>query len=139
MQRLFAYGTLMCPEIMHQVAGPVPPARPALLHGFARHPVRGEVYPAITPESGRKIEGLLYQIADPLAWQRLDAFEGKMYLRAQVRVEIRDKHMTDAQTYVVKPEYLHRLERVNWDYQHFLNHGKALFELEYQGFGDLGE
>ncbi|KAL3462579.1 hypothetical protein BJX64DRAFT_139219 [Aspergillus heterothallicus] len=58
---LFFYGTLLAPEMLHRVIhGRANPEqwqkdmlnfRPAILHGYRRHRVRGEDYPAIIPAS----------------------------------------------------------------------------------------
>jgi gamma-glutamylcyclotransferase (GGCT)/AIG2-like uncharacterized protein YtfP len=137
MRRLFAYGTLMCPEIIREVSGITQPGKPAVLHGFARYRVRGEHYPAITAQAGARVEGLLYDCADAEAWRRLDLFEGEMYLRSPVQVELADGSHCMAGTYVIHPNHLDCLEHSDWDFEEFLRAGKAAFAAAYTGFEKL--
>ncbi|KAL4804900.1 putative disease resistance protein Aig2 [Aspergillus unguis] len=121
---LFFYGTLMAPQILHRVihGSPTPEQwqkdlvrfRPAILHDFRRHRVRGADYPGIirartqtqmqTSQKGAEEE----TIAAPLPGSessasvlgtvvsgltdgdihRLDIFEGSEYIREKVSVRI---------------------------------------------------
>ena len=137
MRRLFAYGTLMCPEIIRAVSGITQPGRPAVLHGFARYRVRGEHYPAITAKAGATVEGLLYDCADADAWRRLDLFEGDMYLRSEVQIELPDSTVCLAGTYVLHPDCLACLDHRQWDFEEFLGTGKKAFAADYTGFEKL--
>jgi gamma-glutamylcyclotransferase (GGCT)/AIG2-like uncharacterized protein YtfP len=89
---LFVYGTLMSPEVVNVLLGRVPPHEPALLRGgFARHPVRSQVFPGMVVVDARKettpIRGLLYSQLSPNEMKRLDWFEGSEYKRMDVAVE----------------------------------------------------
>ena len=137
MRRLFAYGTLMCPEIIREVSGITQPGQPAVLHGFARYRVRGEYYPAITAQAGARVDGLLYDCTDPDAWRRLDLFEGDMYLRSAVQVELTDGTRCMADTYVLHPAHLDCLDHREWDFEAFLGFGKAAFATDYKGFDEF--
>jgi len=56
MKNLFAYGTLMCQEIMLAVTGfPFRGVR-GLLRDYHRGTIRGEVYPGIVPRRGGVVE-----------------------------------------------------------------------------------
>ena len=134
MPRLFAYGTLMCPEIIREVSGITQPGQPAVLHGFARYRIRGEYYPAITLEAGATVSGLLYPVPDAGAWRRLDRFEGDMYLRSAVQVELADGTPCMAETYVLHPTHLDCLDHREWDFEEFLGTGKTAFAADYKGF-----
>ena len=48
----FVYGTLMAPEVVQALIKRVPPMKPAKLHGYTRHSVKGVVFPAIVPDAG---------------------------------------------------------------------------------------
>ncbi|THF60660.1 gamma-glutamylcyclotransferase family protein [Pseudothauera rhizosphaerae] len=133
----FAYGSLMCGDIMTPVAGAAFPAAPAVLHGYARHPVRDEAYPAIVSSPGASVSGLLYRGLDATALQRLDAFEGEMYERSPVEVTLPDGSRVPAQTYVFRPAHAHLLLPGEWDFDAFLAHGKARFQARYLGFRRL--
>ena len=61
MENLFAYGTLMCEDIMQDVAGCRLSCVPAELRGYSRRRVRGEHYPALV--EGRPAEGASLELA----------------------------------------------------------------------------
>ncbi len=84
---LFAYGTLMCTEIMQQVAGCLPAQLPATLAGYRRCRLRGEEYPAIVGQQVAVVQGVVYLEVPQEAWRRLDRFEGEMYDRRPVLVD----------------------------------------------------
>jgi len=107
---------------------------PAILPGFARHPVRGEHYPGITPDPHGRVHGLLYRGLTPAALRRLDRFEGVQYVRRNVRVELEGAGTTDAQVYVFKPEYADLLLPGDWDFEAFLRTGVDDFMHRYVGF-----
>ncbi|KAL4742104.1 hypothetical protein BDV11DRAFT_181569 [Aspergillus similis] len=118
---LFFYGTLMAPQILHRVihGSPTPQQwqkdllqfRPAVLHGYRRHRVRGADYPGIIRESestqnaptdgsGSATEkaalpsgpaSVLGSVVSGLTdgdVHRLDIFEGTEYRREKVSVRI---------------------------------------------------
>jgi gamma-glutamylcyclotransferase (GGCT)/AIG2-like uncharacterized protein YtfP len=136
---LFAYGTLMDPEIMTRVSGVRCRAGKAVLSGYVRRTVRGEVYPAITPRPGETVEGVVYFDLTPEAFDRLDRFEGPMYRRSAVPVaaEAAGSEETAAETYVIAPENLDRLSDEDWRFDEFLKTGKARFQRSYEGYGKL--
>lgn len=133
----FTYGSLMCEDIMSAVAAARAPFVPARLDGYRRAPVSGEDYPGILPADGASVAGVLYLDLPPSAWPRLDGFEGEEYRREAVQVELEDGRTVSAWTYVFKPEYRHRLAAGEWDFAHFMRHGKARFEARYLGFARL--
>jgi gamma-glutamylcyclotransferase (GGCT)/AIG2-like uncharacterized protein YtfP len=45
----FVYGTLMADEVLKLLIKRVPVSRKATLSGYARHKVKGQVFPAIIP------------------------------------------------------------------------------------------
>ncbi|KAL3430698.1 hypothetical protein BDV09DRAFT_14991 [Aspergillus tetrazonus] len=123
---LFFYGTLMAPQILHRVihGSPTPQQwqkdllqfRPAVLHGYRRHRVRGADYPGIIRESESTQDAATYgsgSATDKAALpsgpgtrsrasvlgtvvsgltdgdiHRLDIFEGAEYKREKVSVRI---------------------------------------------------
>ncbi|NMG65034.1 gamma-glutamylcyclotransferase [Azoarcus indigens] len=125
----------MCSDIMFGVAGLVLEYEAAILHGHRRHPVRGEAYPGMVPAAGAHVAGVLYRNVPSTALARLDAFEGEQYLRLQVKVELADGRIEDADTYVFRPEFAHLLVAGEWDFDGFLAEGKQRFERQYLGFG----
>ena len=118
---LFAYGTLMCAELMQEISGCTPPTSvPATLQGYTRRAVKGLSYPGIFPDAGGLVQGCLYQDLPDSAWAPLDRFEGEMYARRQVQAALEDGNPLLAQVYVVRPEFLHRLDTRDWDFAAFL-------------------
>ena len=132
-EQLFAYGTLMCLDIMQTVSGLVPRHSAAAIRDYSRRAVRGEYYPALLPESGGHVEGVLYYQIPPSAWKRLDQFEGNMYVRQLVSVEVSDGSRIAAYTYVFRPQFRMRLTAQAWDYEAFLREGLAAFASQVSG------
>ncbi len=111
MTTLFAYGTLLFPEVLKAVVGRSPFAEPATLDGYLRRVVIGEIFPAIVEGDQRDlVAGVLYAGLDDRAWSRLDRFEGDLYERRRVRIAGRE-----ACTYVLAGAWRHRLGADPWD------------------------
>ena len=73
---IFVYGSLMAGEVLHGLLGRVPAMRGgAVLPGYVRHRLRGEVFPAIVPAPGSSVAGLILDdlTVDELRW--FDWFE----------------------------------------------------------------
>lgn len=134
-ERVFAYGTLISPEIMARASGQDRlTGEPARLKDYRRVLVQDEVYPGIYPCPGKDVDGLLYEGLTPEAIARLDAFEGEYYQRMALYVETAGK-MVRASVYVFKKRYHHLLTRKSWDYHEFRKKGKEYFTASYSGFG----
>ncbi|MCJ7601350.1 MAG: gamma-glutamylcyclotransferase [Desulfobulbaceae bacterium] len=116
----FAYGTLMCADIMHQVAGCLPAHAPATLARYRRCRIRGEEYPAIVGQQGVAVQGVVYLEVPDAAWMRLDRFEGEMYDEGGMCA---DGNRLAADTYVIRPEFAHLLLPSEWSYAEFLRSG----------------
>ncbi|MBD2859693.1 gamma-glutamylcyclotransferase [Spongiibacter sp. KMU-158] len=134
---LFAYGSLMCEDIVSEVAGEPLLCEPARLEGFVRRAIKGEEYPGMIALEGESVPGAIIRNVSGAGWQRLDAFEGEMYDRQQVQVMLADGSAIAAQTYVIRPEYVHVLEAFEWDFEAFLKSGKARFEQHYKGWDSV--
>jgi len=133
-ENLFAYGTLMCDDIMREVAGCPLSHGTGTLKGYRRRSVKGEHYPALVPDEDGRVDGVVYHNVPASAWDRLDRFEGELYERRRVRIELDNGTALHAAAYVVKPEYLDHLEPFEWDFAEFLRNGKARFQKHYKGF-----
>lgn len=134
---LFAYGTLMDPEIMAQVSGSTCRSRKATLHQFVRKTVRGEVYPAITMQQGSSVDGVVYFNVSTAAVERLDKFEGFLYERTETAVICDDGKCVEIHTYIIRTGYAHQLSDIDWSYEKFLSNDKQLFQGAYSGYGTL--
>ncbi len=137
MADLFVYGTLMCADILEAVAGKLPGRAPAVLRGYRRFEVRGEGYPAIMAFEGWTVEGLLCFDISQESWSRLDRFEGEMYLRRLVKVELKGGGIGKGYAYVVRPEFEERLGPGEWSFETFKKYGKGTFISDYQGYDAL--
>ena len=126
---LFTYGSLMYPQVWSQVMNRSHDHERALVRGYARRQLPGEVYPAmITAEPDSVVEGVLYAGMTEAEIARLDGFEneGVDYQRVTVPVETSGA-VVNAYTYI----YMHpaRVAPDAWDpgafeatgLQHFLD------------------
>lgn len=136
---LFTYGTLMSPDIMMRLAGYLPNSCIAHLHGFRCSRVKGEEYPGIRENAEGMVQGILYLDVPEAAVQRLDIFEGEMYERRQVMVQIEDGVEKSAMTYVFLPGYHDLLTEIPWDFEEFLLSGKKCFEDGCFGISEIEE
>jgi gamma-glutamylcyclotransferase (GGCT)/AIG2-like uncharacterized protein YtfP len=127
MDQLFAYGTLMCPDIFRTVAGISRRGEPAMISGFQRYAVRGESYPAIVPAPGCEVSGVVYGRISRFAWSRLDRFEGSMYQRLAVDVMRSQGVRLAAQVYVLQPALRHCLDDSDWDFQEFVKTARKVY------------
>lgn len=134
---LFAYGTLMCPDIMAEVSGLNRPVTSATLRGYRRLRVKGEDYPALLPDPAGCVPGVIYRDIPESAWTLLDRFEGEMYARVRAQVELADGIAAAVETYVINGRFSGCLEDVEWDFTEFLCHGKERFRKSYKGYLEL--
>jgi len=131
---IFAYGTLMIPTVMHAVTARHFRFKEAILKGYARFTVKGEVYPGIVPQANAITEGIVYFNVDEPSLTRLEIFEGDLYQRTPVRVETEEEDILNAETYVFKPEYRTYLSSKGWDANTFTQTYLERFLESYQGF-----
>ena len=131
---IFAYGTLMIPEVMYAVTTREFRFKNAMLRGYVRFTVKGESYPGIIPVTDAATEGIIYFDVDKLSLARLDAFEGDLYQRTPVRVEMEKDEILNAETYVIKPEYRGYLSSKEWNVKEFNQKHLGAFLETYQGF-----
>lgn len=101
MSHLFAYGTLIFPEVMHAVCGFVPEFVAGELEGFQRYHFREELYPGLIEESGKMVAGVVYKDLSFDIWQKLDRFEGEVYERICRRVRVGEQEALEAELYVI--------------------------------------
>ena len=112
--RLFVYGTLMMPAVLQAVCGRAFTPRPATLDAYARYRLHAQVYPAIVPNNGAAVAGLLCEGIDGPLWQRLDDWEDEFYTRRSVTVCDDTGALLGAQTYVLADAYYHLLSSEPW-------------------------
>lgn len=137
MTNLFAYGTLMCEDIIKSVAGFLPGKQEGTLQGYRRLEIEGEQYPGLIVSEGFKVEGIIYYDIPEEGWQRLDRFEGEMYQRIKVCALLKDGSSVEVHTYVVKNEHVGRLRAKDWSFEQFLSKGKGAFVQYYSGYDEI--
>lgn len=108
-----------------------------ILRGYSRCSVKGKYYPALIHDDKGQVEGVVYQDVLSSSWDRLDRFEGDMYLRRPVHAELNDGSLLSCATYVLKPEFIDQLENFGWDFSEFLHKGRKNFQVKSDGFVDL--
>lgn len=103
---LFTYGSLMFAPIWQRVVGRQCPCSAAWLAGFRREGVHGAPYPVVLPDpQAPLLQGMLYRGLRHPDLKRLDHFEGHLYQRQTVSVQLPDQSESPAQIYVLKPQW----------------------------------
>ena len=131
---IFAYGTLMIPSVMQAVTGKHFASKEAVLRGYDRFRIKEEFYPGVIEKKEAIIDGAVYLGVDSRSLRRLDLFEGELYHRTPVLIELQDGETLMAQTYLVKPEYENRLTSESWSLADFRENHLESFMNSYQGF-----
>jgi gamma-glutamylcyclotransferase (GGCT)/AIG2-like uncharacterized protein YtfP len=126
---LFAYGTLMWPEVLEAVIGKHLDGVPAVLHGYVRLRVKGEHYPAVVPSGSRSVEGLLFKDLSDTDFEHLDRFEGEEYERTAVSL-----NGIEVQVYVLSDASRDIADCVPWRPEDMKAHHLTAFCREYKGW-----
>ena len=134
MNKVFTYGTLMCEDILQTIVDQHECLGTTRLQGFRRLCIRNEHYPGIIQASDYEVQGIVYNLPQQDSLHKLDYFEGDMYQRIPVSVELDNGDCLQAFTYVIKDHYRHMLEQKDWDFEVFKKHYKSAFITTYSGF-----
>lgn len=118
-QALFCYGTLLVPEVMQAVTGQRFPGQPARLPGYVCEALQGEAFPGIRPRQDAVTEGRVFTGLGERDLRRLDAYEGKLYLRQSLELMLDNNEIRTAWVYVLAPAQYPRLSGQAWDLAHF--------------------
>lgn len=113
MVAVFTYGTLQVPEIFEAVTGTITASKPAVLQDYVRYGIRGQVFPGIIPEHGASVTGRYYFNIDVRTLASIDEFEGVLYERRTVHVNVGGKKRP-AEAYVVSLPYRDWLNGRPW-------------------------
>ena len=119
MPNLFAYGTLMVPEVMTAVTGMTFRREPATLSAYVRYRISTQIFPAIIADAQGAVDGILYYDIDDRSLQQLDRFESLVYERREVRVQTADAVGMAASAYILAPHHQHLLSAEPWDLEQF--------------------
>ena len=102
-QDLFTYGSLMCEDIMTEVAGARLPFTAATLRGYQRFLVQDEHYPGVISCGNGLVPGIVYHRITQVCWSRLESFEGAMYNLRPVTVRYENGVEAMVDCYVFRP------------------------------------
>ena len=122
---------------MQEASGCLPEHRRGVLEGYTRLGVRDHVYPGLLQRESNRVDGVVYLDVPASAYERLDRFEGEMYARLTVSIEMDSGGQLTAETYIVRPEYVDGLEEAEWDFSEFLSSGKSKFRAGYVGYHSI--
>jgi gamma-glutamylcyclotransferase (GGCT)/AIG2-like uncharacterized protein YtfP len=109
----------MVPAVFQRIVGRALPGRDALLPGYRRCAIRGKCYPGVAARPGERTAGVLYEGLEAAELRRLDDYEGRLYRRIQVSVEVGDGEALAAWCYVMHPRHRHRLIARDWSVEEF--------------------
>ena len=112
--RLLTYGTLMLMPRMTSLLGRIPLSISAKAHNYQAFAIKGADYPGAIAKPNQMLEGKLYLGLSLKDMYRLDVYEGGMYHRQQISVEIAQDHSKHAWLYIIKPCFLYRLSNNKW-------------------------
>ncbi len=115
---LFAYGTLMFPEVISAVVGRSPAGLAAKIEGYKNCSVKDRSFPGLLHTGGGTVTGVLYPGLSLAEWAKLDAFEDDFYRLQEVVVTV-DGGERKALAYIVPPENAHVLTEETWNPEAF--------------------
>ncbi len=131
MNRLFCYGTLQVPEVIHAVTGRTYQGMAATLHGYAIYRVKNAEYPGIIHSADCEIEGIIYENISDNDLKVLDLFESDLYRRQMLEVALPDDKTCKAWCYVIPDQNKNVLTDRVWHLKDFMNHGFKSFMKGY--------
>eukprot|EP00123_Amoebidium_parasiticum_P001059 comp12052_c0_seq1/m.6760 comp12052_c0_seq1/g.6760 ORF comp12052_c0_seq1/g.6760 comp12052_c0_seq1/m.6760 type:complete len:149 (-) comp12052_c0_seq1:360-806(-) len=117
-RRLFVYGTLLFDDVLKRVIGRAPERTKAFIEGYKRYAVKGQLFPAIIPCEGEKVEGLLLSVTQKEA-DLLDEYEGTEYVHHVVTAHDVDSAKEETVSVYVWTYKLDLLEG-DWDPDYFV-------------------
>jgi len=137
---VFTYGSLMFPVVWERV---LPGGRRrsgrAVLGGYRRRRIRGEVYPALVPGSPEDaVEGVLYRGVTSDQLEALDRFEDEGTGYQRIEVTVRDLAGIPYPAWVYRYLGDARVEAADWDPVEFERDGLARFLATYCRARDPG-
>lgn len=113
--KLFVYGSLMFPDVLHALLHRAPETSAATLAGYRRGRLHGKSYPGITPASDHMVQGALVTGLNDRELCILDAFEDDLYDRITVQARALDGSGHKAFAYCVASRYRRQVAPEDWD------------------------
>jgi gamma-glutamylcyclotransferase (GGCT)/AIG2-like uncharacterized protein YtfP len=126
---VFAYGTLMLPEIVEALTGTVVSSRPARLYGYSRYTFKNRCYPGIIADTNGLVDGVIYNRIDNRTLSVFDWFEDVLYERRVITVHAGDG-MLDAYAYIVSAKHHNKLGDSPWDLEQFVEKHASRYALK---------
>jgi len=134
MVSVFTYGSLMFEPVWSRVVAGSYERYEAILQGYDRKAVRGEIYPVLIPSSMlSQVQGIVYCDVSSADLARLDHFEGQYYFRKMEQISLEGKKTFHAEIYVLKEEYYNIISHKEWDPVHFCTTDIHFFLQNYIG------
>ncbi|EFN58718.1 hypothetical protein CHLNCDRAFT_140371 [Chlorella variabilis] len=85
----FVYGTLMYPEVLNALINRVPKMEPAVILGYQRYRIRGQVFPGtIRSAPDSQVAGMVLLDLQPDELEMFDEFEGDEYYKEGVEARL---------------------------------------------------
>lgn len=127
--RLFAYGSLMLPDMMKQIVGAARQLEPAVLHGYQRYSLKRSIYPALLRDESKKrkkskVFGCLYHSLTRRDMKMLLAYEGRLYYPATVQVVTAAGRELNAFVFVTHPACKYQIGVDSWSLEQLKRPGK---------------
>ena len=123
---LFAYGTLLVPEIWVAVTGCECPSEEAVLPDYEIRRAKGGDFPGIIQAAdGNEVPGRVFSGLDVEILQRLDAYEDRFYERIGVTLLDRRGNPVESETYVIPERHREVLSDELWTLDWFREHAMA--------------
>lgn len=126
--RWFFFGSLMDPDVLSIVLGrPLAEHErvPATLHGYTRLVVSEETYPALRPEPGGKVHGLMAEQLSEEDGRRICFFEGEEFRLEEHELELASGERRRAVAFMLTENY--GTEHQHWDFGHWRAAYKSSF------------
>ncbi len=130
---LFAYGSLILPEVFQAVTGVSRVGLPVTAPGFARYALKGRSYPGLISAPGGAVQGVLYANLELEEWQRLDAFEDDFYVRQSVSIMHARGETGFAEAYLIRSDRYDVLGTEGWCLDTFTRTALAPFLARISG------
>jgi gamma-glutamylcyclotransferase (GGCT)/AIG2-like uncharacterized protein YtfP len=116
---IFAYGTLMLPQVLEALTGNLFIPKAATLNGYSRYVFKGKCYPGIIEDKKGIVEGVLYSDIDDRTLSIMDWFEKVLYDRHLLTVHVENESIL-AYTYVVPDNHQKKLDHLSWSLEKFI-------------------
>lgn len=112
--RLFVYGTLQCPQRLHDLIGRSLPGMPAQLRGYRCGRVARADFPGIVPDPAASTQGQVLCGLTAAELACLDQYEGELYRRVRITTTLANGSSLGAWVYVIAPWAQDRVTAEPW-------------------------